>query len=150
MPGTVRLHRVFKAPPERVYRAFVDPLAMTKWLPPYGFVAEMHSHDPRVGGGYRMSFKDFAAGTVHTFGGTYAEMVPNELLRYTDRFDDPTMPGEMSVEVRLRAVLLGTDLTVVQEGIPDAVPVEFCYSGWQESLIQLAALVEHEHPQEGP
>lgn len=143
-PGTVRLHRVVKAPPERVYRAFIDPLAMVKWLPPHGFVAEMHHADQRVGGGYRMSFTNFSTRKSHSFGGTYVEMVPRELIRYTDRFDDPGLPGEMEVEVRLRPVVNGTELTVVQSGIPAVIPVEFCYAGWQESLAQLAALVEPE------
>jgi uncharacterized protein YndB with AHSA1/START domain len=146
--GTVRLHRVIKAPPERVYRAFLDPLAMVKWLPPYGFVGEVHECDPRVGGGTRMSFKNFSTQKSHSFGCTYTELVPNELLRYTDRFDDPGLAGEMAVEVRLRPVLTGTELTVVQQGIPAVIPIEFCYMGWQESLAQLATLVEPEIPDE--
>ena len=144
--NTVRLHRVLKAPPERVYRAFLDPAAMVKWLPPYGFTGAVQHMDARVGGGYRMSFTNFGTGHTHAFGGTYAELVPGERLRYTDRFDDPNLPGEMSVTVTLRAVLCGTELTVVQEGIPAAIPAEMCYLGWQESLAQLALVVEPNIP----
>lgn len=146
--GTVRLHCVLKAPPERVYKAFLDPKAMVKWMPPHGFTGEVHSMDARVGGGYRMSFTNFGSGHSHSFGGKIVEMKPNELLRYTDRFDDPNMPGEMHVSVTLRKVLVGTDLTIVQEGIPAAIPVEFCYAGWQESLALLANVVEPEIPAE--
>jgi uncharacterized protein YndB with AHSA1/START domain len=144
--GTVRLHRVLKAPPERVYRAFLDPEAMVKWLPPHGFTGKVHSIDPRVGGGYKMSFTNFSTGISHSFGCTYNELVPGERLHYTDKFDDPNLPGEMNVTVTLRKVLGGTDLSIVQEGIPAAIPVEMCYLGWQESLIQLAAVVEPEIP----
>ncbi len=144
--GTVRLHRVLKAPAERVYRAFLEPEAMVKWLPPHGFTGKVHSMDARVGGGYKMSFTNFSSGNGHSFGGTYNELVPGEKLRYTDKFDDPNLPGEMNVTVTLRKVLCGTELSIVQEGIPAAIPVEMCYLGWQESLSQLAAVVEPEIP----
>ena len=146
MPGTVKLHRVLKAPPERVYRAFLDPAAMCKWLPPHGFTATMHSMDARVGGGHKMSFTNFTTGSSHSFGGTYLELVPGERIVYTDKFDDPNLPGEMKVTVSLKAVLCGTDLSIVQEGIPDLIPTEMCYLGWQESLTLLAQLVEPEIP----
>lgn len=146
MPGTVTLHRVLKAPADRVYRAFLDPDAMTKWLPPHGFTGKVHEMDARVGGGYRMSFTNFGTGHSHSFGGTYLELVPNEKLRYNDRFDSPDLPGEMEVTVTLKPVLCGTELHVVQNGIPDAIPVEFCYLGWQESLTLMAQLVEPEIP----
>ena len=145
--GTVRLHRVLRAPAERVYRAFLEPEAMVKWLPPHGFTGKVHSMDARVGGGYKMSFTNFGSGNAHSFGGTYVELVPGERLRYTDKFDDPNMPGEMNVTVTLRKVLCGTELSIVQEGIPAAIPVEMCYLGWQESLEQLAAVVEPEIPE---
>jgi uncharacterized protein YndB with AHSA1/START domain len=144
--GTVRLHRVLKAPPERVYRAFLEPDAMVKWLPPHGFTARMHSMDARVGGTYRMSFTNFGTGQSHAFGGRFTEMKPGELLRYTDRFDDPNLPGEMHVTVTLKAVSVGTDVSIVQEGIPPQIPVEACYLGWQESLGMLANLVEPSIP----
>lgn len=147
--NTVRLHRVLRAPPERVYRAFLDPDAMAKWLPPHGFTGKVHSADARVGGGYRMSFTNFGTGKGHSFGGTYVELAPHERIRYTDRFDDPNMPGEMQVTVTLRAVVCGTELQVVQSGIPSMIPVEMCYLGWQESLSQLAQLVEPQIP-DGP
>jgi len=147
MANTVKLHRVLKAPPERVYRAFLDPAAMAKWLPPYGFTCTIHHMDARVGGGHRASFTNFGTGNSHSFGGDYLEMVPNERLRYTDRFDDPNMPGQMEVTVSFRAVLCGTELSIEQAGIPDAIPVEMCYLGWQESLMQLAKLVEPEIPE---
>ena len=146
MPGTVKLHRVLKAPPERVYRAFLDPAAMCKWLPPHGFTATMHSMDARVGGGHQMSFTNFTTGSSHSFGGTYLELVPGERIVYTDKFDDPNLPGEMKVTVTLKAVMCGTDLSIVQEGIPDLIPTEMCYLGWQESLTLLAQLVEPEIP----
>jgi len=146
MPGTVRLHRVFKAPPERIYRAFLDADAMVKWLPPHGFTGKVHSLDARVGGGYKMSFANFGTGSSHSFGGTYHELVPNEKIRYGDKFDDPNMPGEMMVTVTLKQVICGTELNVLQEGIPDAIPVEFCYLGWQESLGLLANVVEPQIP----
>jgi uncharacterized protein YndB with AHSA1/START domain len=144
--GTVRLHRVLKAPPDRVYRAFLDPDAKTKWLPPHGFTGKVHHTDARVGGGYKMSFTNFSTGKSHSFGGTYVELVPGERLRYTDRFDDPNLPGEMTVTVTLKKVACGTELTVVQEGIPAAIPTEFCYLGWQESLALLANVVEPDIP----
>lgn len=146
MPGTVKLHRVLKASPERVYRAFLDPAAMCKWLPPHGFTATMHSMDARVGGGHKMSFTNFTTGSSHSFGGTYLELVPGERIVYTDKFDDPNLPGEMKVTVSLKAVLCSTDLSIVQEGIPDLIPTEMCYFGWQESLTLLAQLVEPEIP----
>jgi uncharacterized protein YndB with AHSA1/START domain len=146
MPGTVTLHRVLKAPASRLYRAFLDPAAMVKWLPPYGFTGTIHSMDARVGGGYRMSFSNFGTGSSHSFGGTFLELVENERLRYNDQFDDPNLPGQMHVTVQLRAVACGTELSIVQEGIPDMIPVEMCYLGWQESLEQLAKLVEPEIP----
>jgi uncharacterized protein YndB with AHSA1/START domain len=144
--GTVRLHRVLKAPPERVYRAFLEPKAMVKWLPPHGFVGEVHRMDAKVGGGHRMSFTNLGTGQSHSFGGTYVELTPNERIRYTDKFDDPNLPGEMSVAITFRKVSCGTDLSIVQEGIPSVIPVEFCYMGWQESLALLALLVEPEIP----
>ena len=144
--NTVRLHRVLKAQPDRVYRAFLDPDAMAKWLPPHGFTGKVHQIDARVGGGYRMSFTNFGTGQSHSFGGTYVELVPSERLRYTDRFDDPNLPGEMNVTISLRKVVCGTELSIVQEGIPAVIPVEMCYLGWQESLSMLAHLVEPEIP----
>ena len=147
MPGnTIRLHRVLKAPPERVYRACTEPDAMARWLPPHGFIGKVHEIDVKVGGGYRMSFTNFGTGTTHSFGGTYAELVPNQRIRYTDRFDDPNLPGEMSVTYTFRPVICGTDFTVEQTGVPEAIPPEMCYLGWQESLNQLAHLVEPEIP----
>jgi uncharacterized protein YndB with AHSA1/START domain len=142
--GTVRLHRVLRAPPERVYRAFLDPDAMAKWLPPHGFTGKVHHLDARVGGTFRMSFTNFTTGHAHAFGGEYLELVPGQRLRYTDRFDDPNLPGVMTSTVSLRAVSCGTELTVVQEGIPEVIPVESCYLSWQESLALLAGLVEAE------
>ena len=144
--GTVRLHRVLKAPAERVYKAFLDPDAMAKWLPPHGFTGKVHSMDARVGGGYRMSFTNFGTGKSHSFGGTYVELIPGERLRYTDKFDDPNLPGEMNVTISLRKVACGTEVSIVQEGIPAVIPVEFCYLGWQEALTLLAHLVEPEIP----
>ncbi len=146
MPGTVRFHRVLKAPPARVYKAFLDPHALVKWLPPYGFTATMHSMDARVGGGCRMSFTNFSGGGSHSFGCTYVELIPDTKLRYIDKFDDPNLPGEMEVTVTLRKVSVGTEIEIVQAGIPDAIPVDMCYLGWQESLEQLAKLVEPEIP----
>lgn len=142
--ATVRLHRVLRAPAERIYRAFVDPDALAKWLPPYGFTCKVHQMDARVGGGFRMSFANFTSGQGHSFGGEYLELVPHERIRYTDTFDDPNLPGVMQVTVSLRAVSCGTELNVVQEGIPAVIPVEACYLGWQESLAQLTRLVEAE------
>ena len=144
--NTIRLHRVLRAPAERVYRAFLEPEAMAKWLPPHGFVGTVHEMDARVGGGYRMSFTNFGTGESHSFSGTYVELTPHERIRYTDRFDDPNLPGEMQVTIRLRKVLCGTELEIVQEGLPAAIPVEMCYLGWQESLSQLAHVVEPEIP----
>jgi uncharacterized protein YndB with AHSA1/START domain len=147
--NTVRLHRVLRAPAERVYRAFLDPDAMAKWLPPYGFTGRVHEIDARVGGGYRMSFTNFNTGKSHSFGGKYVELTPHERLRYTDSFESPDLPGEMRVTVTFRTVACGTDVEIVQEGLPAAIPVEFCYLGWQESLTQLTHLVEPEIP-DGP
>jgi uncharacterized protein YndB with AHSA1/START domain len=144
--NTVRLHRVLRAPAERVYRAFLEPEAMVKWLPPYGFTGTMHEMDARVGGGCRMSFTNFGTKKSHSFRTKYVELKPFERLRYTDQFDDPNLPGTMQVTVNLRKVLCGTELEVIQEGIPAAIPVEMCYLGWQESLKMLAHLVEPEIP----
>lgn len=142
MGNTVKLHRVYKCPAERLYRAFLDPRAQVKWFPPNGYVAEMHSSDVRVGGSYRMSFTNLATGESQAFGGTYREMKPNELIRYTDKFEDPGLPGEMSVTVRLREVMGGTDVEITQENVPSQIPVEMCYMGWQQSLELLGRLVE--------
>ncbi|MDL1871526.1 polyketide cyclase [Deltaproteobacteria bacterium PRO3] len=144
MPNTIRLHRVFRAPPERVYRAFLDPAALAKWLPPNGFTAQVHRLDAKVGGSYQMSFTNFSNGQSHSFGGEYLELVPNERLRYTDRFDDPNLPGLMETIVTLKPVSCGTELQVVQEGVPDIIPAEACYVGWQECLVLLGKLVEAE------
>ena len=146
MPNTIRLHRVLRATPERVYRAFLDPDAIVKWLPPNGFTAKVHRMEPRVGGTHRMSFTNFTTGQTHSFGGRYLELVPNERIRYTDAFDDPSLPGEMQVSVSLRQVSCGTDVEIVQEGVPEAIPPEACHVGWQESLALLTALVEPEIP----
>ena len=142
MPGTVRLHRVLSTTPEKIYRAFLEPDAMAKWLPPNGFACTMHHMDAKVGGTFKASFRNFTTGQSHSFGGEYVELVPNERLRYTDKFDDPNLPGAMNVTVTLKKVLVGTEMNVVQEGIPDAIPVEMCYLGWQQSLENLAKLVE--------
>ena len=144
--GTVKLHRVLRTTPERLYRAFVDPDALAKWLPPNGFTAKVHHMDARVGGSFRMSFTNFSTGNGHAFGGTYLELQPGERLRYTDTFDDPNLPGEMVTTVTLAKVSCGTELTVVQEGIPAAIPTEACYLGWQESLVLLGKLVEPDIP----
>jgi len=144
--GTVRLHRVLNAPPERVYRAFLDPDAMAKWLPPHGFTGKVHHVEARTGGTFKMSFTNLGTGHGHSFGGKYLELVPNERIRHTDKFDDPNLPGEMQVTVSLKKVFCGTDLSVVQEGIPSAIPVEACYLGWQQSLQLLTQLVEPEIP----
>ena len=144
--NTVRLHRVIKAPPERVYRAFLDADALAKWMAPHGFTGKVHHMDARVGGGYRMSFTNFGSGKSQAFGGTYLELVPGERLRYNDQFEDPSLPGTMEMTVTLKKVLCGTDLEIVQTGVPEAIPVEFCYAGWQESLTLLALLVEAEIP----
>lgn len=146
MPSTIRLHRVLRAKPDRVYRAFLDPDANVKWLPPNGFTGKVHHIDACVGGTYKMSFTNFTTGTSHSFGGEYVELTPNERIRYTDRFDDPNLPGEMHVTVSLTAVSVGTELNITQENIPDVIPAEACYLGWQESLALLAKLVEAEIP----
>jgi len=146
MPNTVQFHRVLRATPDRVYRAFLDADAMAKWLPPHGFTGKVHHMDPRAGGTYKMSFTNFTSGRSHSFGGEYVELVPQELIRWTDRFDDPNLPGEMRVAVRLKKVSVGTEVQIVQEGIPDAIPPEACVLGWQESLTLLAQLVEAEIP----
>ena len=143
---SVQLHRVLRTKPENVYRAFLEPEAMSKWIPPYGFTCQVHHMDARVGGTFRMSFNNFSSGIGHSFGGEYLELVPNELIRYTDKFDDPNLPGVLQVLVTLKPVLCGTEINIVQEGIPEAVPLEMCYLGWQESLAQLATLVEPEIP----
>ncbi len=139
---TIRLHRVLRSSPEKVYRAFLDADAMCRWLPPFGFIGKMHHFEPKVGGSFRMSFTNFGTGNTHSFGGNFLELVPHERLRYTDKFDDPNLPGEMTVTVALKAVLCGTEVNIVQEGVPEIIPAEMCYLGWQESLAQLANLVE--------
>jgi uncharacterized protein YndB with AHSA1/START domain len=144
--NTIRLHRVLRATPERVYRAFLDPDAMVKWLPPNGFTGKIHQMDAKVGGTYKMSFTNFSTGTSHSFGGQYQELTPHERIRYNDKFDDPNLPGEMQVTITLKQVLVGTELNIVQEGVPDVIPAEACYLGWQESLMLLAKLVEAEIP----
>jgi len=146
MPNTVRFHRVLRAAPEKVYRAFLDADAMAKWLPPNGFTCRVHELDAKVGGTYRMSFTNFSTGHGHSFGGRYLELVPHERIRYSDRFDDPNLPGEMQTTITLKKVSCGTELNVVQEGLPDALPPEACCLGWQESLMQLEKLVEPEIP----
>lgn len=146
MPGTVKLHRILRAPPKRVYRAFTDAAAMCKWLPPHGFTGTVHEIDVRVGGGYRMSFTNLGTGSSHSFSVKYTELKPGELIRHTDQFDDPNLPGVMQVTVSLKAVACGTELNITQEGIPDAIPTEFCYLGWSESLLLLAQLVEPDIP----
>lgn len=146
MPNTVTFHRVLRATPDRVYRAFLDADALAKWLPPHGFTCKVHELDARVGGTYRMSFTNFTSGKGHSFGGEYLELVPHERLRWSDRFDDPNLPGEMTVTVRLKPVSVGTDVQIVQEGLPDVIPPEACALGWQESLTLLAQLVEAEIP----
>ena len=144
MPNTVRLHRVLATNPENVYRAFIEPDAMAKWLPPNGFTCTVHHMEPKTHGSYRMSFRNFTTGQSHSFGGKYVELVANERLRYTDKFEDPNLPGEIQVTVTLKKVSFGTEVNIVQEGLPDAIPVEACYLGWQESLRNLAKLVEPE------
>ncbi|MDO7491143.1 SRPBCC family protein [Acinetobacter baumannii] len=144
--GTVKLHRVLKAPAERVYRAFLDPDALVKWMAPHGFTAKVHSFDAKVGGLYKMSFTNFSTGSTHSFGGTYVELVPNELIRYNDQFDDTNLPGTMQVTITLKTVLVGTEIHITQEGIPEVIPVEACYLGWQESLSLLKLLVEADIP----
>ena len=143
---TVRLHRVLRTQPGKVYRAFLEAGAIAKWLPPHGFTCTVHSMDARTGGSFRMSFHNFSTGSGHSFGGDYIELVPNERIRYTDKFDDPGLPGQMEVTVLLKPVICGTDLSVTQSGIPQGIPLEMCYLGWQESLTQLASLVEPDIP----
>lgn len=142
MPNSIRLHRVLKTTPEKLYRAFTDPDAMVKWLPPYGFTAKVHHLEAKVGGTYRMSFTNYGTGTTHAFGGMYRELVPHERIRYTDTFEDPNLPGEMQATITFRTVSCGTELNILVEGVPDMFPIEACYLGWQESLVQLARLVE--------
>ena len=144
--NTIRLHRVLQAPPERVYRAFLDANAMVKWLPPNGFTGQVHHLEARVGGTYKMSFTNFTTGKSHSFGGEYLELTPNELILHTDRFDNPNLPGEMQTKITLKQVLVGTELNIVQEGVPAVIPAEACYLGWQESLTLLAKLVEADIP----
>jgi uncharacterized protein YndB with AHSA1/START domain len=146
MPSTIRLHRVLRATPERIYRAFTDADAMAKWLPPYGFTCHVSHLDAKVGGTFKMAFTNFTSGNSHAFGGKYLELKPGELIRYTDTFDDPNLPGEMQVTVTLKNVSCGTDMTIVQEGVPNVIPAEACYQGWQESLAQLARLADPEIP----
>jgi uncharacterized protein YndB with AHSA1/START domain len=146
MPSTVQLHRVLRTTQERIYRAFLDPDAMVKWLPPNGFTGKVHHLEARVGGTYKMSFTNFTSGNSHSFGGEYLELVPNERIRHTDKFDDPNLPGEMQVTVTLKKVLVGTEVNIVQEGVPAVIPAEACYLGWQESLALLTKLVEAEIP----
>ena len=146
MPSTVKLHRVFTAPPERVFRAFIDPDALVKWMAPHGFTAKVHHLDAKVGGSYKMSFSNFTTGTSQSFGGTYHEIMPNQLLRYTDQFDDPNLPGQIEVTIQLHSVSVGTEVHITQSGIPDLIPAEACYLGWQESLQLLTLLVNAEIP----
>lgn len=141
---TIRLHRVFRASPEKLYRAFLEADALAKWISPFGFTAKVHHLEARVGGGFRMSFTNFTTGATHSFGGTYLELVPHERLRYTDKFDDPNLPGEIVVAIALKPVLCGTEVQIEQSGVPAVIPAEMCYLGWQESLVQLAQLVEPE------
>lgn len=147
--NTIKLHRVLQAPPERIYKAFLDGDAMAKWLPPNGFTCKVHHVDAKVGGTYKMSFTNFSSGNSHSFGGEYLELVPNERIRHTDKFDNPNLPGEMVTTITLKKVFCGTELNVVQEGVPEVIPAEGCYLGWQESLILLGKLVEAEIPDEG-
>jgi uncharacterized protein YndB with AHSA1/START domain len=144
--NTIKLHRVLRAAPEKVYRAFLDPAALAKWLPPNGFTCTVHSQDAKVGGSYKMSFSNFTTGHGHSFGGTYKELVPGERIRYNDRFDDPNLPGEMQCTITFKKVSVGTDVSILQEGVPEMIPAEACYLGWQDSLILLAKLVEPEIP----
>jgi uncharacterized protein YndB with AHSA1/START domain len=146
MPNTIKLHRVLRASPEKVYRAFLDADAKAKWIPPNGFTGKVHHLEAKVGGTFKMSFTNFTTGKSHSFGGRYLELAPQERIRYTDKFDDPNLPGELQVTVTLKKVSRGTELSIVQEGVPDVIPAEMCYLGWQESLAQLAKLVEPEIP----
>jgi uncharacterized protein YndB with AHSA1/START domain len=147
-PNTIRLHRVLRTPPERIYRAFLDPDAMVKWLPPNGFTGKVHQLEAKVGGSYKMSFTNFSTGKSHSFGGKYLDLVPNERIRHTDAFDDPNLPGEMQTTISLKKVSCGTEVSIVQEGVPEVIPPEACYLGWQESLTLLAQLVEAEIPEQ--
>ena len=149
MPSTIRLHRVFKAPPERLYKAFTTPEALVKWMPPHGFTAKVHAMDLRKGGSYRMSFTNLTTGSSHSFGGEYLELVPNQRIRHTDKFDDPNLPGTMTVTVDIKKVFCGAELNITQEGVPDVIPAEACYLGWGESLELLKLLVEPEIPDQG-
>jgi uncharacterized protein YndB with AHSA1/START domain len=149
MPSTIHLHRVFKTKPERLYKAFLNPEALVKWLPPHGFTAKVHQFDARVGGTYKMSFTNLTTGSSHSFGGEYVELVPNQRIRHTDRFDDPNLPGTMTVTVEIRRVMVGAELKITQEGVPDVIPEEACYLGWGESLELLKLLVEPEIPDQG-
>ncbi|MCT8124836.1 SRPBCC family protein [Alishewanella sp. BS5-314] len=144
--NTITLHRVVMAPPERIYRAFLEPEALVKWYPPHGFTCRVLSMDARVGGGYKMAFTNFSSGKSHSFAGTFLELIPNTLIRLNDQFDDPNLPGLMQVTIRLKPVIIGTELTIEQSGVPEAIPAEFCYAGWQESLQLLALLTEPEIP----
>ncbi|MBV7483886.1 SRPBCC family protein [Bordetella sp. BOR01] len=144
--GTVRLHRVLRAPAERIYRAFLEPDAIARWLPPYGYTCQVHHMDPKVGGTHKMSFRNFGTGHSESFGGEYLELVPSEKIRYSDQFDDPNLPGQMQTTISLRQVSCGTEISIVQEGVPEVIPTEMCYLGWQESLLQLAKLVESDIP----
>lgn len=146
MSNTVKIHRVFSAPPERVYKAFLDPDALVKWMAPHGFTAKVHHLDAKVGGTYKMSFTNFSTGSTHAFGGTYVELIPHQLIRYTDIFDDPNLTGQIEMTIELKAVLVGTDVHITQSGLPDVIPVEACYLGWQESLQLLALLVNPSIP----
>jgi uncharacterized protein YndB with AHSA1/START domain len=149
MPSTIRLHRVFKTKPERLYKAFLDPDALVKWLPPHGFTAKVHQFDARVGGTYKMSFTNLTTGASHSFGGEYLELTPNQRIRHTDRFDDPNLPGTMTVTVEIRKVMVGAEINITQEGVPDVIPAEACYLGWSESLDLLKLLVEPEITDQG-
>ncbi len=149
MPSTIRLHRVFKTTPERLYKAFTRPDALVKWMPPHGFTATVHNMDLRKGGGYRMSFTNLGTGSSHSFGGEYLEVVPNQRLRHTDKFDDPNLPGTMTVTIEIKKVVVGAELNITQEGVPDVIPAEACYLGWGESLDLLKLLVEPEIPDQG-
>ena len=149
MPSTIRLHRVFKAPPERLYKALTNPEALVKWMAPHGFTAKVHEMDLRKGGGYRMSFTNLTTGSSHSFGGEYLELVPNQRIRHTDKFDDPNLPGTMTVTVEIKKVMVGSELNITQEGVPDVIPAEACYLGWGESLELLKLLVEPEIPDQG-
>lgn len=146
MSNTVKIHRVFSAPPERVYKAFLDPDALVKWMAPHGFTAKVHHLDAKVGGTYKMSFTNFSTGSTHAFGGTYVELIPHQLIRYTDIFDDPNLTGQIEITIELKAVLVGTEVHITQSGLPDVIPVEACYLGWQESLQLLALLVNPSIP----